>query len=128
MQTQLNNNSNVATKIASNKVIYDFKIKKTFLLLYNDNSTRNNIVKKCLKYCIEVVDVIVFANAKAKIYYNTRHILLIFRSNNCVYLRLNYNYYLLDKSSKKTLSQRCKSFLIKKRIDCLVYLLKLLSH
>lgn len=128
LQIQLNNNFNIVTKITSNKVIYDFKIKKTLSLLYNNNSTRDNIVNKRLKYRIKVVDVIAFANVKAKIYYNTKHTLLIFRSNNRVYLHLNYNYYLFDKSSKKTLSQKYKSFLIKKRIDRLAYFLKLLSH
>lgn len=52
----------------------------------------------------------------------------MFRLGDRVYLRLNHNYNLLDKSSKKTLSQQYKPFLIKKRIDRLVYLLKLSSH
>lgn len=128
MQAQLNNNFNIFTKILSNKIVYSFKIKKILSLLYSDNSTQNNIVNKRLKYCAKVANAILFANIKTKIYYNTRYMLLILRLDDCVYLRLNYSYYLFDRSSKKMLLQRCDLFLIKKRIDCLAYFLKLLLY
>jgi len=79
------------------------KIKKVLLFLYNNNLVRNNIVNKRLEYRIEVTNVTIFANAKAKIYYNVQHTLLILKLANCVYLRLNYNYYLFDKFNKKIL-------------------------
>jgi len=53
--------------MTSNKVIYNFKIKKTLLLLYNSKLMRDNIVNKRLEYRAKVVDVTTFANAKAKI-------------------------------------------------------------
>jgi hypothetical protein len=89
--------------MTSNKVIYNFKIKKALLLLYNSKLMRDNIVNKRLEYRAKVVDVTTFANVKAKIYYNVKHISLMFKLNNCAYLHLNYNYYLLDKFSKKML-------------------------
>lgn len=105
LQVQLNKSFNVATKLSLNKVIYNFKIKKALLLLYNSKSTRDNIVNKQLKYCTKVANAILFANAKTKIYYNAKYILLILRLDNCIYLYLNYNYYLFDKSNKKILLQ-----------------------
>lgn len=86
-----------------NKIVYSFKIKKVLSLLYKKNPIRNNIINKSLKYRIETIDVIVFVNAKIQIYYDAKYTLLILKSSDCVYLRLNYNYYLFDKFSKKTL-------------------------
>lgn len=104
LQSQLNNNLNVVIEIILNEIIYDFKIKKALLLLHNRNLTRNDIVNKHLKYRIKTIEVIAFANAKAKIYYDARHILLILKLDNRIYLRFNHDYYLLSKFSKKTSS------------------------
>ncbi len=89
--------------MTSNEVVYNFKIKKVLSFLYNGNSTRDNIIYKRLKYRAKVVETTTFANAKTKVYYNAKHILLMLKLGNRAYLRLNYNYYLLDKSSKKIL-------------------------
>ena len=110
--------------LASNKVIYEFKIKKTLSLLHN-NLSITNVFEKRLKFRVEIFDVIIFVNIKAKIYYDARHQLLLLNLEDKTYLRLNYDYYLLEKSSKKISLQRCDSFLIKKRIDRLVYFLEL---
>ncbi len=127
LQSQLNNNSNVAIDLTSNKIVYKFKIKETLLLLYKDYSIID-VFKKRLEFHAKTINVIVFAKIKAKIYYNARHQLLLFNFEDKIYLRLNHNYYLLEKLSKKILSQQCDSFfLIKKRIDRLVYFLKLSS-
>ncbi len=61
------------------------------------------MIYKYLKYCTKIAETTIFANVKTKVYYNIRYILLILKLNNCVYLRLNYNYYFFDKSSKKIL-------------------------
>lgn len=102
LQAQLNNNLNAIIEITFNKTIYNFKIKEALLLIYDENSTRNDIVDKRLKYRAKILKIIAFANVKAKIYYNVKHISLMFKLNNCTYLRLNYNYYLFNKFSKKT--------------------------
>lgn len=127
MQAQLNNFSNIAIKMFLNKIIYSFKIKKTRSLLNYNQSIINDLFNKRFKYCVEIEKAIAFANVKAKIYYNTRYILLILNLENKTYLRLNYNYQLSRKSNCKILSQRCNLFLIKKRVKHLVYKLELSS-
>ena len=44
-------------------------MKKIILLLYNNQSIIN-FSKKCLKYQAKIIDVIIFANIKIKIYYD----------------------------------------------------------
>jgi len=80
--------------MSPNKIIYKFKIKKTFLLLNHDNDhfIINDLSNKRLKYRVEIMNVTFFANVKIKIYYDLRHTLLLLNSNNKVYLRLNHNY------------------------------------
>lgn len=113
LQKQLNNNLNVAIDLASNKIIYEYKIKEALFLLYNDHSitlhndyftTIANISYRRLKFRVEAIDAIAFVNAKTKIYYDARHQFLLLNSSDKAYLRLNYKYYLLDKLSKKILS------------------------
>ena len=125
LQAQLNNFLNTAIEIFFNKIIYNFKIKKTLSLLNYNQSTINNPSNKRLEYCAEAEKAIVFANAKAKIYYNARYILLILNSKDKIYLRLNYRYQLSEKSNRKILSQQCESFLVRKRVERLAYKLEL---
>jgi len=106
--------------------VYGFKIKKALSLLYNDHPT-TDVSEKRLEFRAEIADATAFANVKTKIYYDVRHQSMLLNSDDKIYLRLNHNYYLPEKSNKKISSQRCGSFLVKKRIDRLVYLLKLLS-
>ena len=47
------------------------------------------------------------------------------KSDDRAYLRLNHDYHLSDKFNRKLSSQRCDSFLIKRRIERLAYELKL---
>ncbi len=100
-----------------NKVIYNFKIKKTLSLLNYGQSIINDLSNKRLEYRAEAEKAIVFANAKAKIYYNARYILLMLNSENKIYLRLNYKYQLSEKSNRKILSQQCELFLVRKRVE-----------
>lgn len=103
MQEQLNNSLNVVIKILPNKIIYDFKIKKALLLFHNNNLVRDDIVNKRLEYRTKIANATTFANAKTKIYYDVRHTLLMLKLDDRAYLRLNYDYHLLDKLSKKIL-------------------------
>lgn len=127
LQTQLNNNLNIATRSLSTKIIYDFKIKKALLLLYDCfvELIINNLSNCCLEYYVKASEVIAFANAKNKIYYNVCYISLIIRSSKKAYLKLNYKYQLFDKLNKKLFLQQCDLFLIKRRIGQLAYELKL---
>ena len=63
-----------------------------------------------------------------KIYYDVKHISLFFKSDDKVYFRLHKSYNLANKYNKKLFSQKCKSFIFKKRINRLVYQLKLFRH
>lgn len=116
LQEQLNNSSNSAIGLASNEVVYGFKIKKALFLLHeghfitlldghqkNDHSFAN-LFDKRLEFRVEISDVTTFVNAKAKIYYDSRHQSLLLNSNDKTYLRLNNEYHLLGKSSKKVSS------------------------
>ena len=84
-----------------------------------------NIAQQRLKYQIEIVDATTFVNVKATIYYDSRHTFLMLRSKNKTYLRLNHDYQLFEKFNRKISSQRCDSFIVKKRIDRLTYELSL---
>ena len=109
-------------------MIYDFKIKEVINLFNRDQSIVENIFNKRLEFRLKIVDVTSFINVKAKLYYNARHVSLKLKANDYAYLRLNHDYQLSKRLSKKIFSQRCGSFLIKRRIDRLTYKLKLSSQ
>lgn len=96
-------------------------------LLIKNQLMMNDLFEKRLKYRMKIANVIFFANVKAKIYYDVRHISLMLRLDDRVYLRLNYDYHLSNKLNRKISLQRCDFFLVKRRIDRLVYKLKLSS-
>lgn len=48
------------------------------------------------------------------------------KPNNNAYLKLNYNYYLFEKFNRKLFSQKYDPFLVKCRIEQLMYKLELL--
>ena len=124
LQAQLNNAVNIATNLSLNEIIYDFKIREVLITLFVaqvvDLSTQR------LKYKQKVVDVTAFANVKTKIYYDARHTLLLLKARDYAYLRLYYDYRLLNKLDQKLFQQRCELFLIKQRVSWLIYELKLL--
>jgi hypothetical protein len=136
LQEQLNNNSNVVIELTSNEIIYGFKIKKTLFLFHDDHPitlrddysiSSTNLFNKRLEFRAKAFEATTFANAKAKVYYNVRHQSLLLNLGDKVYLKLNHEYHLSSKSSKKLSPQRCDPFLVKKRIDRLAYLLELPS-
>ena len=98
-------------------------------LLFNDDELSSNIDLSAqrLKYRRKAVDVIVFVNAKFKIYYDVKHTSLLLNFDDYVYLRLHHEYQLFDKLNKKLSQQRCEFFLIKKRVKRLVYELDFFS-
>ena len=74
-----------------------------------------------MKYKQKTIVVIVFVNAKAKMYYNVRHQFFMFNFENRVYLRLYYEYILFDHFNRKMFNQRRDSFFVKRRVDKLIY-------
>ena len=72
-------------------------------------------------YQKEVDDVISYIVVKFKIIYDNRHQLLKLRFDDKTFLQLHHEYNLFNKSNVKLFNQRCESFLIKRRIDKLVY-------
>ena len=74
-----------------------------------------------LKYRRKTIDVIVFVNIKTKIYYDVKHVSLMLKTNNYVYLRLHHDYQLFDRLNKKISQQRCDFFFVKRYVDRLTY-------
>lgn len=106
---------------------YGFKVKDVVSLLSENQLIIDDLSKKRLKYRMKIANAISFANVKSKVYYDVQHIPLMLRSSSRTYLRLNYDYHLSSKLNRKILSQWYDLFLVKRRIDRLVYELKLFS-
>ena len=64
-----------------------------------------------LKYRRETIDITTFVNVKTKIYYNVRHVLLMLKTNDYVYLRLHHDYQLFDRFNKN-INQQCYDFFL----------------
>ena len=128
IQVQLNNTFNIVTDLVSNEIIYDFKIRDALFSITRVNTVKTqNLSIQRLKYQQETIDAIVFATTKIKIYYDVRHTSIFLKKNEYVYLRLNKEYKLSRKFNSKLSQQRCESFKILKRVERLVYKLKLSS-
>ena len=85
----------------------------------------NNIFNKRLKFKKKTANVTSFINVKVKIYYDSQYTSLTFKFKNRVYLKLNHEYYLFNKSNRKLSFQYYDFFFIKRRINRLAYELKL---
>ena len=130
IQSRLNNSLNASTELCFNEIIYEFKIRNCLSSLNNTSDT--DISSKALSemrllYRKKIADAISFANASMKIYYDVKHVSLLLKSENKTYLRLHKKYSLSNNHSKKLSTQRCDSFIIKRRVERLVYELKLFS-
>lgn len=80
------------------------------------------------RYQKETEHASLFVNVKIKIYYDSCHTLLRISFEEKTFLRLNHDYRLFEKFNVKLFNQRINSFLIKSRIERLIYELKLLSQ
>ena len=126
LQISLNNALNVSIERFLNEIVYDFKIRKTLTALNIENHI--NIEKERFRHRAEAVDVTSFAAVKFKIYYDVRHQSLLLKSDDQTFLRLNHEYFLSEKSNSKLFNQRIESFLVKRRIERLIYELELSSQ
>ncbi len=75
----------------------------------------------------EAVDAVFFVNVKVKILHDKRHKSLFLKSEKKTFLRLHKEYNLPEIINKKLSQQRCDLFIIKRRVDRLVYELDLLK-
>lgn len=133
-----NNLFNASIEKFSNKICYEFKIRKTIydvvVIFVNKNIDKNvktqldNFEAMRFRYRQDVANVIFYASIIFKIEYDSKHISLLLKSKDKVFLRLYRNYIFLDKYNKKLNNQRIKFFLIKRRIDRLTYELDLSSR
>ena len=99
-QIQINNFANVIIDLSTNEINYEFKIRETLSNLIIEKKIVDLFAQR-LKYRRETINATIFVNVKTKIYYNVRHVSLIFKTNDYVYLRLYYDYQLFDRFNKK---------------------------
>ena len=76
-------------------------------------------------YRKKTIDVISFVNAQMKFRYDNKHKFVMFKAKNMIYLRLHKSYFLFSKFNKKFFNQYVELFLIKRRVNRLVYELNL---
>lgn len=72
-----------------------------------------------LKMRQKTANAVSFVNVKTKLYHDKRHNLLLMKKKT--YFKFHKNYKLFEKRNKKFSNQRCDLFLMKRRIDRLVY-------
>ena len=129
LQIQFNNFFNIVTKLTLNEIVYKFKIKKLIIVVdVKVDNIFNNIFDRQLKFQREIVDIIVFTQVKIKIYYDVKHQFIFFHFENKVYFRFYHEYQFFDRFNWKMFNQRCELFIVKRRVEKLIYKLKLSIH
>lgn len=109
LQMCFNNSSNIFIEKSFNEMCYEFKIKEALYIVIEINKNINKNVKTQLdnfetmrfRYRQKVVDVRLYASIVFKIKYDSMYILLLLKLEDRAFLRLYYNYALLDKHNKK---------------------------
>ena len=114
LQLIFNKLSNTLIDKLSNKIVYEFKFREKIHVIVNAitksifidiklNVKLQLIVIEIIKfrYRIKIVDVNFYVNAKFKIQYNFKQILLLLKLNNKTFLRLYHKYILSNKFNKK---------------------------
>lgn len=131
----MNNSLNVPINLRLNKLIYEFKVKNKLTTIskkINDRFMKVSKLKKTLnktrlRMRQKTVNAMLFVNVKAKLYHDKRYGLLLLKKENKIYFKLHKGYKIFENQNKKLSHQRCDSFFIKQRIDCLAYKLELFS-
>ena len=91
LQTQPNNSPNAATGLSLNEVIYGFKVRDPISAL-GGIMNPIDVLSQRQEYQQEASDATSFANAKAKVYYDSRHPPLLLKAGDHAYLRLHHGY------------------------------------
>ena len=128
LQTQLNNASNAIIDRSFNEMMYKFKLRDVLIALTRKFIKIDDVDFERFRHQRETVDAISYVMIKIKIMYDARHIFLLFKSNDKVFLRLHKRYTLLNKFNIKLFNQRVDSFFIKRKIERLIYELNLSSR
>ena len=141
IQTALNNSIKyLSTVKTSTEILFSFQIREALnLLQINRNSTvkkslkinASNTITPMFKYwssLINIKDIITFAVIQMKKYYDNRHKSKFFNIEDMINLQLHHRYTILSIQNKKIEQQFIDSFRVKKRIEHLVYRLKLFLH
>jgi hypothetical protein len=112
-----------STEFSSNQILYEFNT------IWKLSALNENIEIEFFKnreiIRMNVINVIDFVSAKAKIIYDDHHKALIFNIEDKAYLRLHHEYFLLEKKNSKLSNQRSDSYIILRKIDNLAYELNL---
>ena len=131
LQINLNNSSTSTTKKSATELMYGTKIKDVIACLTKHDEISNNsknmnvFANTRLEFAKKIEETTFFANVKVKIYYDIKHKSFLLNSKNYVYIRLHHEYKLPDEINKKLKNQRCESFEMIKRVERLIYEMKL---
>ena len=123
MTISLNNVVNAIIDYAFNELVYEFRVNDTFNLL-KDLSTKNYDRLRQIKRD-STKEIIVFVNVMHKLRYDFAHKNVKLTINDYAFLRLHVDYIICELSNKKFNQQRVDFFKILKKIDILIYRLKL---
>ena len=121
------------TDVFSNEIFYEFKILKTTDLLNNDvvktkieNDISKIIVeKKRVMLKKKTENVITHAQIMFKIRYDFKHKSIDLKTDQKIYIKFHRNYFQLGLKNRKYSKQRLKSVSILKKINRLIYKLKI---
>lgn len=132
LQASLNNSTTSTTGKSPTELMYGCKVRDAISAMSsvsNDQPSENpeeDVFKDTrLEFAKEAADATAFANAKAKIYYDSRHKPLLLKPGDEAYIRLHKGYNLPGKVSKKLGNQRCGPFPVVRRVGRLAYELKI---
>ena len=137
LQMTFNNAMNFSTDKTSNEICYEFKIKEVVSTV--DSVFTKNITTKAknqlsklkttrFRYRMKATNASFYASLKFKVRYDSLHVPLLLKSRDKIFLRLHRDYNLSEKHNKKLFNQRCDPFLVKRRVERLVYELNLSSR
>lgn len=123
LQGYLNNSKNQSTGVSPNEVLYGFNVRDTLGMLSQlpeADLTRLRQLKRD-----QAEESIAFANAFAKLQYDSKHKPLSLSKGDNAYLRLNHGYEIAGVSNRKLHHQRVGPFKILDRVGPLAYRLEL---
>ena len=101
LQTQLNNVVNATIDKFSNEIIYEFKLRDVFIALINKSNSMIDLDFERFQHQREIANVMFYVMTKTKIFYDSRHISMLFKINDKVFFRLYKNYTLFSKLNVK---------------------------
>ena len=129
MQFNFNNVSNVFINQTLNQLKFEISSRDLTFFVIFESQTKKTINLNLIKmiYRKKVVDVMFYVNVQMKLRYDDKHKSLKLKIDDQIYLRLHHKYQLFNKSNKKFFNQYVELFLIKRKIDQLIYELNLSS-